>query len=293
MVEQKSIVVTGISGTIMKYLLPEMAWASSSVTALSRRWISSTDVTEVLEGELTDEEFLNRSLIGADTVIHAAALTRSANAAKLKKSNEDVTEALIRAAEQNGVQRFIFFSSDLATFPVGPYGQSKHNCEDSIRNSQLKDWVILRLSSFFGGDDPKDNSTVSKLINIARKGRPIFLPSRGQFYIAPIGPLLLEPLLTNIINHKGVLKKIYNVAGEKILLAELIQKLAGGNARIFGVPMTILNPIIHTLPVLGIRHPIFETLRALSHLPISPDQSLADDFGFSATALDCVIEESS
>ena len=95
------------------------------VTGLVRREIKPLPGVVLLRGDMTDEVFLAEALSGADVVIHAAALTRSADPSELQSANQDLTARLSRQAAAYGVKRFIYLSSDLAEQPAGPYGQSK------------------------------------------------------------------------------------------------------------------------------------------------------------------------
>jgi nucleoside-diphosphate-sugar epimerase len=280
----KKVVITGISGTIAKYLIPGLSAQGCTVTALSRRSVTNRYGVRVLEGSLTDSDFVNRALEGADTVIHAAALSRSVDPAKLKMSNEDVTEFLVNSAILNGVRRFIFFSSDLAHNPVGPYGRSKLACEEIIARSLLQDWAIFRLNPFLGDIGVNENSTFAKLIDTARSGRRLWLPGGGNFMVAPVCASDLNRLVSAAVAHQGGLRRAYHVTGDRASLREMIY-MSAVDARIGYAPMALVKLAIALLSLLSVRHPKFESLQALGRPPAPACEALESDFGFKPCSL--------
>ncbi len=285
----RNIVVTGISGTIPKYFIPNLIAQGSTVTALSRRSVTNKYGAKVLVGSLNDTEFVNQALKRADTVIHAAALTRSADPAKLKISNEDVTESLVNSAILNGVRRFIYLSSDLAHNPVGPYGRSKLACEEIIARSSLLDWGILRLSPFMGDIDKNENSTFARLICTARSGRRLWLPDGGNFMVAPLCASDLARLLSAVVAYEGLLRRVYTVAGNHVSLRELIEKSAA-HTSIGYVPMVLVKLAIALLSSFSVRRPQFESLLALGRPPAPACEALASDFCFKPSSLDDMLK---
>lgn len=284
------IVITGITGTIAKYLIPGLIADGAVVTALSRRPVAESYGAMVLEGDLGDARFVNQALTGVDTVIHAAALTRSANPAELKKSNEDITATLVNASLTRGVNRFLFFSSDLAHNPVGPYGRSKLACERIITDAPLTDWAIFRLSPFLGSNGAQENSTFSKFIETARSGRRLWLPDGGEFTVAPICAADLDRLVRSAVAHQGCLRKVYSVTGDQSSLRELILK-AAVDARIGNIPIAGIKLAVAILALLPIRLPMIESLQTLGRSPNSTHQALESDFGFVPSTLDSMLQQ--
>ncbi|NUW66077.1 NAD-dependent epimerase/dehydratase family protein [Vibrio coralliilyticus] len=286
----KKIVVTGISGTIGKYIIKTLVSQGFNVTAISRRPIGDDLGADVRIGVLTDVEFLTSCLKGSEVVIHAAALTRSSDPLKLKKSNEDITEALVKASEQSSVKRLVFLSSDLAQDPVGPYGRSKLACEHIIQSSKLKDWVIFRLSPVLLNKGEEGNSTFTKLIEKASVGY-IALPGGGDFTVAPVWIEDLQRLISIVSNKKKVFKKIYNVNGSSITLRQFVHLTTERKVYILTIPIGLIGLAINLLSGMNISHPMFESLKAIGKNTMPSTQELFDDFGFSTSNLECVLRE--
>ena len=80
-------------------------------------------------GDVRDLARLRRAMRGIDLVIHAAALKRvevgAYNPLEMCKTNVDGTANVIEAAQDAGVAKVVFVSSDKAFQPVSAYGFSK------------------------------------------------------------------------------------------------------------------------------------------------------------------------
>ena len=84
-------------------------------------------------GDVRDRDRLRRAFSGIDVVIHAAALKRIEvghyNPVEMVKTNIDGAVNIIEAAQDAGVKKVVFLSSDKAFEPVSPYGLSKAMAE--------------------------------------------------------------------------------------------------------------------------------------------------------------------
>lgn len=94
--------------------------------------LSPEDKTQCLRmmiGDVRDRDRLRRALDGIQVVVHAAALKRievgQYNPLEMKKTNVDGAEAMIEAAQDAGVKKVVFLSSDKAFEPISPYGLTK------------------------------------------------------------------------------------------------------------------------------------------------------------------------
>lgn len=99
---------------------------------LMAKELESIDTNKALRfliGDVRDRDRLRRALEGIDVVIHAAALKRIEvghyNPLEMKKTNIDGAANLIEAAQDAGVHKVVFLSSDKAYQPISPYGLSK------------------------------------------------------------------------------------------------------------------------------------------------------------------------
>lgn len=170
------ILITGGLGYIGGRLAHALALSPPAlpVRLLSRRspsqyptWAQSLSL---MQGDVLDPSTLARALEGVETVIHLA----SVNEHDAKRDpelalavNGKGTYLLLKAAQQAGVQRFIFFSTfhvygpwappviteEAPTRPVHPYAITHRLAEDFVnefRHSSGLQTLIVRLSNGYG-----------------------------------------------------------------------------------------------------------------------------------------------
>ncbi len=130
---------------------------------------SFEDLTE-FEGDVRDDNLVNKGLKGCEAVIHLACLSNDPTAdldPELTKSiNYDSFRPLVRAARDNGVKRFIFASSssvygvkkelnvteDLPLEPLTDYSRYKAMCEEVLFEERQPGFetVIIRPATICG-----------------------------------------------------------------------------------------------------------------------------------------------
>lgn len=156
--------VTGAFGHLGGHVAAAVARFDSVVLA-SRRERGAAH-GEVRRADLLDPSSLPALVADVDTIIHLAALgdvESNADPVRATKVNVDGTRALVHAAENAGVRRFVYASTvqvygdalrDTVTeaSPVGnsaPYAHTHLEAEDVVRASALEH-VCLRLGNGFG-----------------------------------------------------------------------------------------------------------------------------------------------
>lgn len=142
------VAVTGASGFLGQAVVAALPGA---VRALVRRpWSPPRAEVEVVRGDLGDPVSLASLVRGCDVVIHAAALMNSADDEALRRVQVQGTRALLRAASEASVGRFVLVSSVAAGRPGhGPYSRSKRAAEQLVRGWGIP-FVILRPTLLVG-----------------------------------------------------------------------------------------------------------------------------------------------
>lgn len=106
-----------------------------------------------VQGSLSDAASLGTLCEGASAVIHIAGLTNTPDPSHFEAANVDGTAAMIAAAKDAGVKRFVFVSSLSARKPeLSRYGASKLKAEKLVEASGL-DWTIVRPPGVYGPRD--------------------------------------------------------------------------------------------------------------------------------------------
>ncbi len=150
---QKTLAVTGGTGFVGTTLIQLARKDGWHIRALTRApQAAQRGVTWIL-GALDNTESLRALSKGSDAVIHVAGVVNAADRAGFEAGNATGTLALIEAAREARVNRFIHVSSLSAREPdLSNYGWSKAKAEQFVQASGL-DWTIVRPPAIYGPGD--------------------------------------------------------------------------------------------------------------------------------------------
>lgn len=199
--KSRTLAVTGGTGFVGQHLL-RMALASGyDVRALTRGWKPPEEDIVWVDGALDRPESLEKLAAGADAVIHIAGLINGDRKA-FETVNVGGTAAMIDAARNGGVRRFVHISSLAAREPeLSAYGWSKARSEKLVAASGLE-WTIIRPPAVYG---PGDRETL-ELFKMARRGF-VALPPRGRFSVIHVEDLCR--LILTVIDEPETVAETY------------------------------------------------------------------------------------
>lgn len=178
--------------------------------------------TELLVGDVREEQICRQACEGIDVVVHLAASSgiapSVANPRLNLESNVTGTFNMLEAARQAGVKTFVFASSNAslgdvpppfheqqAPRPVSPYGAGKlageAYCHAYEKTYRLKT-VILRFSNVYGPHSGHKDSVVAKFFKVALLGGPIVIFGNGMqtrdfIYVDDLCRALLDSVATD------------------------------------------------------------------------------------------------
>jgi uncharacterized protein YbjT (DUF2867 family) len=154
------ILLTGATGTVGRALLPLLVERGEGIRALVRdprrleRHRIDVQVTLGDLAEMGDARTRRQALRGVKTVIHLAAAIRDQPGARVEELNGLATARLLRASEQAGVERFVFFSAIGATeFQRTRFFRAKALAEDAVVRSELPS-TVFAPSIVYDREDP-------------------------------------------------------------------------------------------------------------------------------------------
>ena len=154
------ILLTGATGTVGNALLPLLIESGEELRALVRdprglgRHRVDVRITLGDLAEMGDPRIRRQALRGVNTVIHLAAAIRDQPAARVEELNGLATARLLRAAEEAGVERFVFFSAlGTSEFQRTRFFRAKALAEAAVSDSPL-DTIVFAPSIVYDRDDP-------------------------------------------------------------------------------------------------------------------------------------------
>lgn len=196
--------MTGGTGFVGGATMDQALAHGHMVRALTRRpQPARTGVTWVA-GALDDPISLAALCAGADCVLHIAGVVNAADRAGFVAGNITGTGAMIAAAQQARVMRFVHISSLAAREPdLSNYCWSKAQAEALVMASGL-DWIMVRPPAVYGPGDTE----MLDLFRMAARGL-VMLPPRGRMSVVHVSDL--AALLVTLASGAGDSGAVYEV----------------------------------------------------------------------------------
>jgi UDP-glucose 4-epimerase len=254
------VLVTGGAGFIGKYLVKSLLEKGNSVTIFdnfSNSTKNSIDFlvntgAKVIEGDITKLDDIVNAIKDHEIVIHLAAKISVSesinNPSETYRVNVNGTNNILIACEKNNIKKLIVSSSaavygesfseikwkeESTTNPISPYGQSKVQMEQNIREFASKrdiNYIILRFFNIYGiGQSSEYAGVITKFIKRIADEKPLEIFGDGlqtRDFVAIYDVI-------DAIHNASLYKKngIFNIASGKVItikkLAEQIILLSG------------------------------------------------------------------
>jgi NADH dehydrogenase len=238
------LLLTGATGSIGSRLLPLLLERGEDVRCLVRepRRLGPRRVNVQITlgdlAQLSDPYLLRQALRGVDTVIHLAATIRDQPPHRIEELNGLATVRLLRAAEQAGVERFVFFSA-LNASPVQRtrFFRAKWLAEQAITSSALPS-TIFAPSIVYDHSDPW----------ITQLRRFSFLPVMPVAGSGKAGyqPIWADDVARAVVGSlAGGGKDRYELAGPETLtydeISDLVSRISGRPRPLVHVPLPLVR----------------------------------------------------
>lgn len=254
-----SYLVTGGAGFIGSALVRRLLERGDRVkvvdnfsTGLRRNLTEVLDRIELLEGELADLAVAQRSVAGAEFVLHQAALPSVPRSIEdpISSNHANVTATLnlLVAARDAGVKRFVFASSSsvygdtevlpkvetMRENPISPYALTKLTGEKYcviFHRAYGLPTVCLRYFNIFGprqNPDSPYSGVISRFVSAALEGRRPTVCGDGEQ--SRDFTFVENAVQANLLAcaAEGVAGQVFNVGtGERCTLNDVLQVLSG------------------------------------------------------------------
>jgi dihydroflavonol-4-reductase len=240
--------ITGASGFVGSAVLRQLIIAGHAVRALVRTNSDRSNLAglpvEIVTGDLTDRESLDRALLGCSTLFHVAADYRLwvPHPQEMYETNVTGTRHIMLAAANAGVTRIVYTSS-VATLGltsdgspadedtpvsladmIGHYKRSKFLAEAEVKrlaNEGGLPVVIVNPSTPVGPRDIKPTPTGRMIVDAASGRMPAYVDT--GLNLVHVDDVALGHLLAL---ERGMIGERYVLGGQNMTLKEILCELA-------------------------------------------------------------------
>jgi UDP-glucose 4-epimerase len=250
-----NILVTGGAGFIGQYLVKSLLEKDHAVTIFDNFSNSTKDSisslvemgVKIIEGDVTRHSEILNAIKDEDAVIHLAAkisVSESiSNPLETYGVNVNGTRNVLAACKKNNIKKLIVASSaavygegtpnvklieESDTNPISPYGESKVQMEQEIREFVSKhdiNYIILRFFNIYGvGQSDEYAGVITKFIEKIVRNKPLEIFGDG-FQVRDF--VAIEDVISSIHNTISISKSgTYNIAsGEAITINNLAEQM--------------------------------------------------------------------
>ena len=285
------VALTGGTGFVGRHIAATLVARGHRVRVLARdparaRFLSDRNV-EVVAGGLADRAALDRLASGADALIHLVGIIVEQGVQTFTAVHVAGTEALLAAARQARVRRFVHMSAVGARDEPGatPYHRTKRRAEQLVRDSGLSH-AIFRPSIING----PESAPIQLLARLHRWSPFVPVFGDGRFPTQPVwidDVALAFALATERPDTVGV----FELGGPQVLTYEefllTIGRATGHSRPLIHVPLGLAQAAAGAFDWLGARAPMTsDQLQMLVEGSATPANAIESVFGITPVAFE-------
>lgn len=292
-----TILVTGGAGFVGNNVIEKLVQQGKPVKAMVRpgsadkvklRLSKFGDKISVVEGDVRDRKSLPRLMEGVSAIVHTVAISMEKGDATYDEVNYQGTINVVDAAEDAGVQRFVFISQNGADSSIKyRFLQSKGKAQDYVHNSKL-DATSLRPSAIFGPQDEFFN-TFARLLRLT----PLIFPlvGGGKAEFQPVSVYDVAEATVRSLDDPTTIGKALDLGGpEALTLGEIerrVIKALETSRLLFPAPVWLLRPAVVVMQSVLPGSPVTTSLLELLAVPNTvPNNALVNHFNMQPIPFD-------
>jgi NADH dehydrogenase len=292
-----TILVTGGAGFVGNNVVEKLVQQGKPVKAMVRpgsadkvklRLSKFGDKISVVEGDVRDRKTLPRLMEGVSAVVHTVAISMEKGDATYDEVNYQGTINVVDAAEDAGVQRFVFISQNGADSSIKyRFLQSKGKAQDYVHNAKL-DATSLRPSAIFGPQDEFFN-TFARLLRLT----PLIFPlvGGGKAEFQPVSVYDVAEATVRSLDDPTTIGKALDLGGPEVLtLGEIerrVIKALETSRLLFPAPVWLLRPAVVVMQSVLPGSPVTTSLLELLAVPNTvPNNALVHHFNMQPIPFD-------
>ncbi|NMY13971.1 SDR family oxidoreductase [Pseudomonas sp. WS 5019] len=305
------VLVSGANGLVGAALLRRLTREPAVQPVAGVRVLASGDLhcEQRALGDLAEGRVPAKALRGIEVVVHTAARVHVMEEseqdplAAFRAVNVEGTRALLKAAAQTGVRRFVLvssikvngevslpgrpFSEQDAANPQDAYARSKWEAEQLVQafcEQHGMEWVVVRPPLVYG---PGVKANFQRLMRTLGRGLPLPIGAlRNRRSLVALDNLV--DLLVTCLTHPRAANQIFLVSDDDdlsvVALAERLARLLGSRSWLLPIPATYLRAALRLIGRAGVAQRLcgelrvdIEKTRALLdwHPPVTVDEGLA------------------
>jgi uncharacterized protein YbjT (DUF2867 family) len=250
------LLLTGATGTVGLPLLRRLTAEGTPVRCLVRdpRRLGTERVrVQIALGDLSDHLSFRHALRGVDTVVHLASVIRDQPGGSIEELAGVATWRLVRAAENAGVERFVFFSALGASTRSGSrLMRAKAIAERALIESSLN-YTVFAPSIVYSPSDPYltllQRMSLLPLMPIPGNGRAAFQPMWSE----DVAQCVLAALPGGALAEQSDGAR-YELAGPETLTHEDIVEIAlrsiHRRRKLVKIPIPVVRRVLRTAELL-------------------------------------------
>lgn len=297
--EPRTICVLGGTGFVGRHLCARLAQDGHNLRVLTRYREQHRDLlvlptVSVVQGDVHNEAFLERSLEGCSAVINLVGIIneKGRKGEGFEKAHVQLTRKVLRACKETGIRRLLHMSALKADAESGTsfYLRSKGKAEAAIR---LEEGPALRSTIFqpsiiFG----KEDSFINMFAALVRIPNYFFILPSPNARFAPVFVDDVVEAFARALEDNNTWGKTFQLCGPKVMsLREIIAFIArtmGRRRKIIGLGDGISRMLARMMEFVPGKPMSMDNYRSLKVHSICDSNGFAA-FGIEPTGMDAVV----